>query len=131
MSETQITTTYGKDRNGRYGRSRFRMDPNLVADIETSKRGLGRSGLISHVTVSIEDGSGFLSHRISYPSPRGDFSKRYITTTPSRVTDRVVREQHEQALSMIDQFRSDIKIHYKRQAQLDAEAGSIGEDRNV
>lgn len=121
MNETQLKTTYGKGRDGRYGKTRFRMEPNLVVDIDTSKRVIGSSGLVTLVTVSTDDGSGFLTHRISYPKPRGDFSKRYIVTEPSRVTERVLREQHEQALGMVDQFKADIQAHYERQAQLEAE----------
>lgn len=46
-------------------------------------------------------GGGMISYMLY-----GDFSQRIFVTHPKRVTERAVRQQHEQALVMLDEIRT-------------------------
>lgn len=118
MSETQLDTTYGKGRDGQYGKTRFCMEPNRVVTIETHKHSGSRGLLKTTATVSLDEGNGIVRFRISF-GVRGDFYRTYVTANVSRVTANVVRAQHESVLAQIDRIKADIEAHYIEQAALE------------
>lgn len=46
-----------------------------------------------------------------------DFSSRLLSTRPKRVTKTVVKDQHDQALSKIDEVKLAVEMHYQQLQQ--------------
>lgn len=46
-----------------------------------------------------------------------DFSSRLLSTRPKRVTEAIVRDQHDQALAKIDEVKLAVELHYQQREQ--------------
>lgn len=111
--ETLQQTRVIRDRNGWHASTRVELAHSRVLELRT-RRHSSASKLVTRATVSTVEGS-FLSHAVGYGTASGDFSQNVIVESRSRITEKVVREQHEAALSQIDRIRATVAAFYEAQ----------------
>ena len=76
--------------------------------------------LTTDASVHTDEGEGRRSFIIGAPG-EGDYMKRVILTSPKRVTEKAVQNQHENALLMLDQIVREAVEYYAAQERRKAE----------
>ena len=82
-----------------------------VLELSTSRRSSGK--LTTNASVRIQTDFGFTFE------PFGDFNKTILTGDFKRVTEKVLKEQHVKALTMIDKLKEEAKEFYANKAKKD------------
>ena len=77
--------------------------------------------LTTDASVRTNEGRGCWSFAIGFGG-EGDYMKRVILTSPKRVTEKAVRQQHERALIMLNGITQDAVAHYARQRKTEQQA---------
>lgn len=119
-------TYYFRDHDGWRGQTELDARNQRVIRITTRKRSAGH-GLATNVTCHTREASGLLTHRLSFGAPGGDYSKTVAVSQPRRVTESVVRQQHEAALACIDEIRAEVARFYAAELQAQEAALSAGD----
>lgn len=117
-----FTTQVHKDKHdGWKATTRIDLGSHKVLTISTYKPMAPARGLRTQARVStVED--GFERHVLSF-GPGGDFSKTLAHGLPARVTESVVREQHNRVLDTqlttfgVNTLYAEITQHYEAQNQ--------------
>jgi hypothetical protein len=119
--ETFETHFHLNKRDGWKAITRIDLGSHKVLTISTYKPMAPAKGLRTQARVStVED--GFERHVISF-GPGGDFSKTLAHSLPARVTELVVREQHNRVLDTqlttvgVNTLYAEITQHYEAQNQ--------------
>ena len=76
--------------------------------------------LTTDATVHTDEGGGRRSFIIG-ATGEGDYMKRVILTSPKRVTEKAVQNQHENALLMLDEIVREAVEYYAAQERRKAE----------
>ena len=107
-----------RDREGWHASTEIELEASRIVKI-TTHRAHGTDKLVTRAIVSRMDG-GFLTHAVGYGTASGDFSRNVRVATVPRVTERLVRKQHAEALIQIEAIKQAIDAHYvlQRQTQL-------------
>ena len=101
-NNTTFNTFYVRRKDGWHGKSLVQLSASLegkVLSFSTGKSSESGGCLATSITCLLPTG---IEGMLQFPL-YGGFSKR-IVTHPKRVTEKLVREQHERALSMLDDF---------------------------
>ncbi len=108
-----LQTSVIREKQGWCARTRIELGGSRVADFRTY-RVQGTEQLATSVVVSTVEG-GRMTHVVGYGTLAGDFSQRVLANIVPRVTEKVVRAQHESALAQIEAIRQAIDRHYELQ----------------
>lgn len=102
-----MTTRIAKDmRNNWAAHDEFDLGGDRLLTIRTSKVYSGN--LVTSATVGVKLKEGLLvSH-----SPFNDYHRRLHVGTPTRATSKVVAAQHDQALCLLEEVKSEITEFY-------------------
>lgn len=104
-----MSTVYSKNRYGHSAETTVELENKRLLKISTSKSTISRR-LQTTATVHTRDG-GALVHKFAFGSRNGDFSKR-MCSQETRVTEKAVREQHQQALAQLKGILQEVQDHY-------------------
>ena len=107
-----MQTTYFRDSQGWNGKTTVEMPGNQELIIETSRRAFG-NGLSTRAAVWRHDEHGFKTHAAGLAGT-GDFYERLELTSPKRITEKAVREQHAAVIARIDAIRSKVEAYYSK-----------------
>ncbi|RRD55755.1 hypothetical protein EII20_13855 [Comamonadaceae bacterium OH2545_COT-014] len=107
-----MQTSYYRARDGWHGRTVIKLPGQRQLVIHTYKPLQGRS-LQTSATVWQVDEGGHVRHRMGF-GRGGDYSERVAHTQPARITEKQVREQHEQVLSRAQVIVADVNAFYAR-----------------
>ncbi len=108
-----MKTKYFRDHTGWNGQTEIEIENERQLVIRTSKRSIG-GGLATNATVwSVEGGTRRHAMGLGLDGC-GDFSERYVLSQPKRVSESVVRQQHERVLGNLDAIRSQVNIFYEQ-----------------
>lgn len=121
-----LRTYYFRDHDGWRGQTELEAGNQRVIRITTSKHRAGH-GLATNATCLTREARGLLTHRLSFGAPGGDYSKTVAVSQPRRVTESVVRQQHEAALARIDEIRAEVARFYAAEPQAQEAAVSADE----
>lgn len=105
-------------RDGWKALTRIEVNAKQVLKISTYKPMAPGKGLRTQASVFQVEG-GFERHVLSY-GIAGDFSKTLIHNLPKRITEVVVRDQHNQVFTtpgFLDELKCEIQKHYEAQNQ--------------
>ena len=94
-------------RDGHRGNTEIDLGDRRVLTVSTRKL---NSSLVTSASVSLVEG-GFKRFVMGFGGD-GDFSKKLVASKPKRVTEKVVREQHTQALTQIEDLKLQVEMHY-------------------
>ena len=112
MEPTKIETRYYRDIRGWCGETVISL-PGYVKKqlvLNTHKHSFSPV-LTTEASVRTDKGGGCWSFVIG-ATVACDYMKRVILTSPKRVTERAVRQQHERALIMLDKITQEAIAHY-------------------
>jgi len=101
-----MNTIYFRDQDGWNGKTTIDLENGRQLVIRTSKRAFG-GGLIA--------GDGVRRHAMSFGLGNGDYSERLVLSQHARITEKVVRAQHEATLARITSIRDDVRDYYAAQ----------------
>jgi hypothetical protein len=104
-----MKTYYSKGRDGHRMETTKELPDGKTLKLSTSKRGNG-GGVSTYATVGISSDNCFSFVVFQ------DFSKM-ILTEKTRVTEKAVRTQHQQALDNLEALEADIADHYAELAK--------------
>ncbi len=107
-----MKTLINKDSSGWRASTEVELADRRVLEIRTYKAGNGRSRLSTRATVSTLNEAGHTTHIIGYGGAGGDFNKEVTSSTPTRITEKLVREQHERVLAELRTIRVWVELHY-------------------
>ena len=104
------TRMYKDKQSGWNARTVIKLPENRELDIGTSKSLNGE--LVTRATVATVNKDGSRTTRVSFGAPGGDYFETVIRSRLSRITESVVRLQHEQALKLEPQILASVKTFY-------------------
>lgn len=104
-------------RDGHRAETEIDLGDRRVLSISTRK---SADALISTASVSLVEGN-FKRMVLGFGGD-GDFNQRFLTSKPKRVTEKSVREQHAQALLLINEIKQQVEMHYSAQEKRKATA---------
>lgn len=111
-----MKTIYFKDtRNGHEAKTTVELNPKQVLVI-TTRRNL-KGDLASNVFAYWLGDNGSMHHAFDFGAGGGDFSYTFRSTRPSRLTEKLVREQHELAEFHIPGFIQKANAFYLKEVQ--------------
>lgn len=107
-----METRYYRDKDGCNAHTVVPLENNRELDIRTRRmRSIG--ALVTTASVcTVKDGSKV--HVMGFGTSDGDFHQRVISTSPARVTEKVVREQHIKVLAGLVLIQQAVADHYAR-----------------
>lgn len=108
-----MNTRILKGRHGWEARSEVQLAHSRVLEIATYRSDVTRL-LETRATVHTRE-DGYMRHVFGFGTGQGDFSARVSASSAARVTEKVVREQHESVMRALDSIRALIDIHYEAQ----------------
>lgn len=104
-----MTTSIAKTKGGWQGNTRVDLGDDLVLRITTMRSvvlgGVGTDAIVHR----IERVHGYAMEKYT----RHDYHKRVLQTA-MRATEGAVKQQHQQALGMLDQIKAEIERHYAK-----------------
>ena len=109
-----METTYFRDSQGWNGKTTIDLENGRQLVIRTSKRAFG-GGLATNATVWHIAGDGVRRHAMGFGLGNGDYSERLVLSQHARITEKVVRAQHEATLARITSIRDDVRDYYAAQ----------------
>ncbi|MCR6481043.1 hypothetical protein NU688_33135 [Variovorax sp. ZS18.2.2] len=116
-----MQTRYYRDRDGCKASTSVPLENNRELSIVTRRLTAAGGQLVTSANVStLKD--GYSVHVMGFGTAGGDFSQRVVVTSPARVTEKVVREQHEKALANIALITQGVERHYANTSTLNAKA---------
>jgi len=105
-----------KGRNGWEAESYLSLNDKQQLRIQTSRFGSPADGRIDTTASVLTVENGILTHVFNSGFGRGDFMERLIVRTAARVTEKTVREQHQEAIANLENLKVHIAQHYAAQA---------------
>ena len=114
-----MTTRIYRDRDGWRAETQIDLEDRRVLKLRTSKCSMGR-GLQTVATVWSYSGNGLLSHAMDLGTGYGDFREIVVTTPASRITEKLVTEQHDRLLKQVDAIRVQVGAFYALKGQKNA-----------
>ena len=113
MDTSQTWVVHSKE--GWHASTQIELEANRIVEIRT-RRMTGSNQLVTSACVSrVQD--NVRTHMIGYGTLEGDFNKRVLAEIAPRVTEKLVRAQHNTALAQIDSIKQAIASHYAAQQQ--------------
>lgn len=110
-----METTFGKGSVGWSAKTTLDLPDARQLVIRTERRVFG-GGLATNGTVFTINGDGTTTHVMGLGvAGFGDYSERLMLTQPARITEKAVRQQHEQVLARIDAIRDQALAYYQTQ----------------
>lgn len=109
-----MITNYYRDHDGWNGKTTLDIEDGRTLVIRTSKRSIG-GGLATSVTAWRRNEDGSNRHVMGFGLGEGDYSERVMLSMPSRITEKLVRQQHETTLTRIGSIRADVRDYYEAQ----------------
>ena len=114
-----MITNYYRDHDGWNGKTTLDIEDGRTLVIRTSKRAVG-GGMATNATVWLCNADGTNRHVMGFGLGEGDYSERLVLSMPARITEKLVRQQHENTLTRLESIRADVRDYYeaqKRRAQ--------------
>lgn len=114
-----METSYFKDRDGWNAKTTVQLDDKRQLAIRTSR--MSQSGfLATRVTGWTRNDSGTMTHVMSFGIAGGDFSAVLERTPQPRITEKVVRQQHDRLIAQIDSIVAMAQAHYGKEIAVEA-----------
>jgi len=112
-----MNTTYHRDSTGWCGTTTVNHGTSQLIRIVTGKRRIGH-GLATTVAC-YSNNNGMLTHCMGFGTRGGDYHETMIVSQPKRVTESLVRDQHEGVVAQIEQIQASVELFYalKRKEQ--------------
>lgn len=112
-----MQTKYYRDSSGWCGMTSVNHGTSQLIRIVTAKRHIGH-GLATTVACHTHR-DGMLTHCMGFGTGQGDYRETMIVSQPKRVTESLVREQHEGVIAQIEQIQASVELFYalKRKEQ--------------
>lgn len=104
-------------RDGHRAQTEIDLGGQRVLTISTRK---SNTALVSSAAVYLVEGN--VKRFIMGFGGEGDFSKQFLIAKPKRVTEKIVRDQHDQALLQIEEIKLQVAMHYDAQEKRKAAA---------
>ena len=104
-----MSTSYYRDRDGHKANTVY--DLGNQRELQISTRRWSDGNLVTTATVHRIDGNARV-HMLGFGGD-GDFNHRIVFTRPSRVTANVVRFQHDQCLTKLQEIIQAANQHYE------------------
>ena len=111
-----MTTCIHKEHDGWNAETSIDLENQRVLKLRTGKLSIG-GGLQTTATVWTDTGDGGLTHAMGLGTGLGDFSETVVLIPTCRITEKLVTEQHEQALKQIDFIVMRIALFYAQKQQ--------------
>ena len=123
METKTITTRYYRDARGWCGETIIALPGYEKKQLVLNTHKHTSSPVLeTDASVRTDEGRGCWCFVIG-AAGEGDYMKRVIRTSPKRVTEKAVRQQHERALIMLDGITQDAVAHYAaRQHKVEQQA---------
>ena len=117
MTDQKFSTHITKDRNGWNATTEVDLPEiggNFLLKLLTYKR-TSSGSLTTTATVWQKTGDGGLSHRFGFGAMGGDYECTVTISRPIRITEKLVREQHDLGLLAMNVIRTNAQTFYEGQ----------------